>query len=171
MRTAVRDPARFAPLTMPWGCYPIVRTSKRLDENQVQVGVWLDVTLNQCNVMNMEKSRLYYELSTGRDRVTGQLWSDFQPNIIGVFSFIQPQLTTSGYFTSRSADFPKSYFNGRRHPQLLTGNFWRVSEIDAIGFAESEKPFVAYLKAEDRTGHLEQSRMDYPRPKQYPRDV
>ena len=99
MRTAVRDSgARFgAVLTdMPLGLLSISSYLKaRLDENQVQVRVLdLNVTLNlvqrwEWNTENFADF-VRHELSTGRDRVTGQLWSDFQPNIIGVSVLFSP---------------------------------------------------------------------------------
>ncbi len=169
MRTAVRESgARFgAVLTdMPLGPLSISSYLKgQLGRDKVDVRVLdLNVSLNLVQKWEWNTQSfadfIRHEFLTGRDRVTGQLWSEFNPNIIGASMLFSPSYENFlDIIRVARQVFPNAtLMGGGGVPTIVYGKIFNESpEIDAIGFGESEKPFVELLRAENRDLYLEAS--------------
>lgn len=183
MRTAVRQSGvRFgAVLTdMPLGPLSISSYLKgQLGNTKVDVRVLdLNVSLNLVQRWEWHTGSfadfIRHELEHGRDRATGQKWTDFNPNFVGVSVLFSPSYDNflDCIRVSRQI-FPKAtLMGGGGVPTVVYGKVFNdCPEMDVIGFAECEKPFAELLTAKNRSKFLEESTNWVTRSKRhFPRD-
>lgn len=151
---------------MPLGPLSISSYVKsQLGADKVQVRVLdLNVSLNLVQRWEWDTNSfadyIRHELETGCDRVTGERWLDFNPNMIGVSVLFSPSYDNFLDILRVSRKiFPKAMLMGGGGVPTIAYDkvFDDCPEIDVIGFGESEKPFVELLQADNRYEYLEAS--------------
>ena len=148
---------------MPLGPMALASYLKHMRGDDVEVRVLdFNVELNYVQDFPWGSFREYFEhvLRTGKDRVTGESWLDYTPNIFGLSVLFSPSYDNFlDIAAAARLVFPETVIMaGGGVPTTMYAQIFADSQaIDALCFAEGEKPLLDYLAASDRRGFLEES--------------
>jgi radical SAM superfamily enzyme YgiQ (UPF0313 family) len=148
---------------MPLGPMALAAYLKRVLGDLVDVRVLdFNVELNYVEEFPWDNFDEYFAkvLRTGKDRVTGESWADYDPNIIGMSVLFSPSYENFLSIAASAREvFPKAVLmaGGGVPTTMYSQIFDDSAAIDALCFAEGEKPLADYLRAADRPQYLAES--------------
>ena len=136
---------------------------QQFGEDRVQVRLLdFNVELNYVQQFPWTNFADYFRdtLENGTDRVTGERWADYQPNIIGISVLFSPSYDNFIDIANccREVFSQSVIFSGGGVPTTMYSKIFRdTTSVDALCYAEGEKPLADYLSASNRSEHLETS--------------